>query len=71
MSDPCISLIIVRKKVKVKNLIVIKVVNPKGKGPYAYETHRFDAEKYTIDSARQSLTQYGLVVLGISVEQEA
>jgi hypothetical protein len=55
----------------VKNLIVIQVVNPKGKGPYAYETHRFDAEKYTIDSARQSLTQYGLVVLGISVEQEA
>lgn len=53
-----------------KNLIVIQVVNPKGKGPYAYETHRFDAEKYTIDSARQSLTQYGLVVLGITIEEQ-
>lgn len=53
-----------------KNLIVVEVVNPKTKGPSAYQTHRFDAEKYTIDSARQSLTQYGLVVLGVSMEQE-
>lgn len=49
--------------------IVIKVVNPKGKGPYAYETHRFDAEKYTIASAREELTYFGLVILGVSVEQ--
>lgn len=53
-----------------KNLIVIQVVNPKTKGPSAYQTHRFDAEKYTIETAKQSLTQWGLVVLGVSMEQE-
>jgi 5-deoxy-D-glucuronate isomerase len=51
-----------------KNLIVVEVVNPKTNGPSAYQTHYFDPDNYTIETAKQSLTQWGLVVLNARLE---
>ena len=46
----------------VKKLIVVEVINPKGKGPYAHERHLFDPDNYTIETAKESLTRYGFVI---------
>lgn len=51
-----------------KKLIVVQVVNPKRKGPGAYSTHYFDPANFTIESAKESLTQYGYAVMSAYLE---
>lgn len=42
-----------------KKMIVVNIRNPKMRGPSAYQTHYFDSDNYTIETAKQSLTQWG------------
>ena len=50
-----------------KKLIVVQVVNPKRK-PSAISTHYFDPARFTIESAKESLTQYGYAVMSAYLE---